>query len=182
MFEILEVVSKLLNGQDILDSFPKPHTFIQNEILHFLNTHSNIYLYSENDRNTNRTRQYANFKAEDLIAVFTSYINTLWSCIAERLTHFDHEGLTCWSEAPAEAVFSVLDYIIDHKRSLSDQHMVMLCRVIREGPSPGTIKAKNLTQCALSKWLTNEGQVRFAAASYMYGITSTTVAAALNKE
>ena len=37
-----------------------------------------------------------------------NYIDKLWRGIQERLTHFDADGTTAWSEAPAEGIFSIL--------------------------------------------------------------------------
>ena len=111
------------------------------------------------------------------------YINSLWSGVKERFNHFDIDGSSCWSEAPAEAVFSILDYIVNYKRSLTFEHMIQLCRVIKEGPSPGTIKAQNLTKLALSKWpfQKSTGNVRFATSKFIHGITSNAVSNAMNK-
>ena len=39
------------------------------------------------------------------------YINELWAGISERLTHFDSDGTTAWSEAPAEGICSILQNI-----------------------------------------------------------------------
>ena len=46
------------------------------------------------------------------------YINKLWAGISERLTHFDSDGTTAWSEAHAELIFSILQNICDHKSSI----------------------------------------------------------------
>ena len=40
------------------------------------------------------------------------YVEALWKGVASRLKHFDGDGSTCWSEAPAEGIFSILDYIV----------------------------------------------------------------------
>ena len=46
------------------------------------------------------------------------YINELWAGISERLTHFDYDGTTAWSEAPTEGIFSNVPNICDHKSSI----------------------------------------------------------------
>ena len=47
-----------------------------------------------------------------------NYIDKLWGGIQERLTHFDADGTTAWSEAPAEGIFSILQTIVDHKTAI----------------------------------------------------------------
>ena len=69
------------------------------------------------------------------------YVDKLWKGIQERLAYFDKDGSTCCSEAPAEGIFSILAYITENRASLTPGHLSKLCRVVKEGPTPGTLKA-----------------------------------------
>ena len=84
-------------------------------------------------------------------------------------------------EAPAEGIFSILGYIVEHKPSLTVRHMVELSRVVKEGPRPGTKDAVRLTKMVLSKWPSTHG-FRFTNNSYMHGITSSTISSAMNEK
>ena len=80
------------------------------------------------------------------------YINELWAGISERLTHFDSDGTTAWSEAPAEGICSILQNICDHKSSIKLSNLTNLCRIIKEGPPPGSKQASQLTAQSMDKW------------------------------
>ena len=65
--------------------------------------------------------------------------------ISKRLKFADQHGITWWSEAPAEGIFSILWYIIEHKPSLSAKHMIELTIIEEEGPLPASNSAASLT-------------------------------------
>ena len=65
--------------------------------------------------------------------------------ISKRLKFADQHGITWWSEAPAEGIFSILWYIIEHKPSLSAKHMIELTIIEKEGPLPASNSAASLT-------------------------------------
>ena len=69
----------------------------------------------------------------------------------ERLTHFDADGTTAWSEAPAEGIFSILQTIVDHKTAIQLKNLTKLCRIIKEGPKPGSKHAEDITTLSMSK-------------------------------
>ena len=80
------------------------------------------------------------------------YIDELWEGINESLDHFDADGSTAWSEAPAEGIFSVMQDICDHKQSIKLTNLTKLCRVNKEGPQPGSKRAAELTQKSVDMW------------------------------
>ena len=186
MKKVIGISSSLIGGQtvkDVLSSFESTEgedKFIVDEVLKFISKFSEEYDYKEDDR-TARTRRESNFREDDVLTVLDNYVEDLWEGIKERLTHFDSDGSTGWSEAPAEGIFSILNYIIEHKPSLSVKHMIQLSRVVKEGPSPGTRRAENLTRRALSHWPSSYG-ARFTTNSYIHGVTSSTVAKVMNKD
>ena len=51
-----------------------------------------------------------------------NYIDKLWRGIQERLTHFDADGTTAWSEAPAEGIFSILQNCNTVEKSYKTLH------------------------------------------------------------
>ena len=99
----------------------------------------------------------------------------------KRISFFDKDGSTCWSEAPAEGIFSILAHIVEHRPSLTPRHLAKISRIVKEGPAPGTKKAEALTKKALRRWPSQHGR-RFTTNSFMHGITSSTVTAALDKD
>ena len=52
-----------------------------------------------------RTRAEGDFFKAKMCDIFSRYIESLWEGITERLTHFDKDCTTSWSEAPAEGIF-----------------------------------------------------------------------------
>ena len=77
--------------------------------------------------------------------------------------------------------FSILGHIVEHRPSLTPNHLAKICRIVKEGPAPGTKKAEALTKKALRRWPSQHGR-RFTTNSFMHGITSSTVTAALDKD
>ena len=135
----------------------------------------------ENKRPT-RLRSERDFSPQSAAKILTKYVEKLWSGIAERLKHFDKDGTTSWSEAPSESIFSILDYVVEHKPSLKYTHMISLCRCVREGPPPGTELAQKLTEGALKNWPNSQHGIGFTTNNYiMKGLTSRTVTNAYNK-
>ena len=186
MKKVIGISSSLIGGQtvkEVLSSFESTEgedKFIVDEVLEFISKFSEEYDYKEDDRPA-RTRRESNFREDDVLTVLDNYVEDLWEGIKERWTHFDSDGSTGWSEAPAEGIFSILNYIIEHKPSHSVKHMIQLSRVVKEGPSPGTRRAENLTRRALSHWPSSYG-ARFTTNSYIHGFTSSTVAKVMNKD
>ena len=122
-----------------------------------------------------------------------NYNDKLWLGIEERLTHFDSDGTTSWSEAPAEGFFSILQTIVDHKTAIKLSNLSKLCRLVKEGPQPGkndkasTIrhqksdKASEITKKSMSEWPSRYG-LKFATNSFMKRTTSATVSKILNNK
>ena len=109
--------------------------------------------------------------------ILSQYIEDLWQGISKRLTYFEKDGTTRWCEAPSEGIFSILEYIVENKPSLQYKHMISLCRVVLEGPPPGTEKAQTLTVNALEQWRdsSKDGLAgRFASNDWIKGLTSKT--------
>ena len=129
--------------------------------------------YNQEDQRPTRTRAEAKFKPEDAAAAVNLYIDALWEGVKDRLTKFDKEGTTSWSEAPAEGIFSILSYIIENKPNLTFKHMLSLCRIVQEGPSPGSTSAINMTVKCLAKQPSSAGPSgRFLTQKWLHGLTS----------
>ena len=90
------------------------------------------------------TRNEARCNIDDMTSHLKNYVNVLFAEIAERMNYCDSDGTTCWSEAPAESIFSVFKMVIHGRESLTLKHTVALCRVITNGPAPATIEADTL--------------------------------------
>ena len=100
---------------------------------------------------------------------------TFYGRVDERLKYFDKDGSTRWSEAPAEGIFSILAYITENRASLTPRHLSKLCRVIKEGPKPGSNFANSIVKDCIRDWPSAFGP-RFTTNDYMKKITSSTVA------
>ena len=90
-----------------------PDEYVLNEVRKYLEKHLNFF--NKETRRPTRTRSEAVFDENKVFIWIQNYIDKLWGGIQERLTHFDADGTTAWSEAPAEGIFSILPTIVDHK-------------------------------------------------------------------
>ena len=113
MMHVIEIISKILDGQKVLDILPTPtcdsdpkdeHTYILTQVCDYIKNHSEDYELEEIIRPT-RTRSESSFSKGHIIDWINKYVHLLWTGIQERLKYFDKDGTTCWSEAPAEGVF-----------------------------------------------------------------------------
>ena len=77
---------------------------ILRELNKIINSHKDLYDLNEEERST-RTRAEGSFEKKDMIDWMKKYVEFLWDGIMKRITFFDKDGSTCWSEAPAEGVF-----------------------------------------------------------------------------
>ena len=120
MEKVIEIVSRLNQGEttkEVIASFvidSDMDKFTLGEVLKFLAKFSEEYDTREEQR-PSRTRSEGSFSEKNTLPVLQDYVEDLWQGIEDRLTHFDSDGSTGWSEAPAEGIFSILDYIIEHK-------------------------------------------------------------------
>ena len=84
--------------------------YLLDELKQYILDHKDMFLDTEESRGT-RTRSESSFEKDTLLSIVANYIDDLWEGIEERLQYFDSDGTTSWSEAPAEEVFSILDYL-----------------------------------------------------------------------
>ena len=136
---------------------------------------SDVLGFIKEESRPKRSRSEEKFKNEDACTMLETYVQVYWNGVEERLTHFDKDGTTSWSEAPSESIFSILGYIIEHKPSLTFKNMIQLCRVVKEGPTPGSTAAIEITKKAIANWPAKDG-IRFTSNNYFHGVTSSTVA------
>lgn len=137
--------------ESLLSSGNVYEQFIFREIQKYVTKKLNVYLFKE-DKRPSKTRNEAKFDKSSILNSLESYINSLWEGIEKRLAHFDHDGSTNWSEAPAEGIFSILSYIVEHKPRLTVKHMFELCRIVKEAPAPATKAAVDISKKAINKW------------------------------
>ena len=150
-----------------------------NEVRKYLQKHPTFFS-KESPRHT-RTRSEGEFQINLAFDWIQNYIDKLWLGIEERLTHFDSDGTTSWSEAPAEGFFSILQTIVDHKTAIKLSNLTKLCRIVKEGPKPGTNKASEIRNKSMSEWPSRYG-LKFATNSFMKRTTSATVSKILNNK
>ena len=126
--------------------------FIYSEIRMYVDKNIDFFTTESEESQKTRTRSELYFELNSALASTTDYVNVLWCGIVERLSHFDKDGTTNWSEAPAEGIFSIIDHIIEFKPSLTVEKMIQLCRIVREGPPSGSMAASILTKAAFTHW------------------------------
>ena len=104
-----------------------------------------------------------------------TFINSFWSEVADRTAFAGLEtGPTSYSEAPAEGVFSVIEYVMTGREKLSLKHVEALTRISLEGPKASTKKAFELSCQAMQKRDCKDKD-RFTTIAYMKGTISKTV-------
>ena len=130
-----------------------------------------IFFQSNEATRPTRTRGEASFDDQSAIKCVRNYVDLLWKEIDERLVYFDKDGSTNWSEAPAEGIFSIIDHIIEYKPSLSVQNMIRLCRIVKEGPPPGSRTATLTTRNCFENWPSGTDRTRgnFITREYNHG-------------
>ena len=100
-----------------------------------------------------RSRSETAITYEDINKVGENFINEFWKQISIRLEYTNTtDKSTSFSEAPAESFFSTWQFIVDHRPSLTIQHVIALCRIILEGPDAGTDVSHDLVKKAMEKW------------------------------
>ena len=83
----------------------------------------------------------------------SGYITRFWEAIQKRTKHAGLEsGATCFSEAPAEGVFSVIENVIKGREDLSLECIESLTRIGMEGPGVATKEGYDLSKRALQMW------------------------------
>ena len=99
------------------------------------------------------TRREKKLTFDVLYGVISSFIVKFWVNVESRLSYTDIDcNLTSFSEAPAESFFSKWAFITDHRPSLKPVNVVSLCRVMLDGPDPGTQDSHDLTKRATERW------------------------------
>ena len=104
-----------------------------------------------------------------------TFINSFWSEVADRTAFAGLEtGPTSYSEAPAEGVFSVIEYVMTGREKLSLKHVEALTRISLEGPKASNKKAFELSCQAMQKRDCKDMD-RFTTIAYMKGTIPKTV-------
>ena len=117
------------------------------------------------------TRRESQTSCERLVMMVNSFIDHLWDGIKSRFPHCDMEGRSCWSEAPAESIFSVYKMAMTGRQSLTVDNTVSLCRLFYNGPKAATAAGEDLINKAAEKWKAKKGmqfqtehwQIRFVS-------------------
>ena len=112
------------------------HTFCD-ELKSFFDKKGHLFSKLEEpfEKNTRATP----FTIIDAKTACESYISGLWRAVADRVKYTDlSECSCCYTEAPAEGIFSIYDRIISGREKLSIDNAVALTRVSIHGPPPAT--------------------------------------------
>ena len=148
--------------EEIIESFPdvlstskKDTNIFTTEIRKWLRKNKDIYKLGHLSEPITRRESRTNI--ESLVTMLNFFIDKLWEGITARFIHSDLEANSCWSEAPAESIFSVYKLAITGRQSLTLSHITSLCRLITDGPNPGTVAAENLITKAAAKYQAYKG-------------------------
>ena len=138
-----------------------------------MTTHQQLYITTDEAPTAARTRQQDESSPETLKLSLLKFIDKLWEGVVDRFKHNNNlaDSTTCWSEAPAESIFSTWQFVIDHRASLTTLHTEALCRIIRDGPKPATKSAEILMSRAANNWDAQCG-LRFTTRNWQAGFTS----------
>ena len=150
-----------------------PEDYILSEFKKYVKKHQDFFQEIEEARGT-RTRSEELFTNETAFNWISDYIDNLCLGILVRLKHFDFDGSKAWSEAPAEGIFSIMQNICDHKNSIKLSNLTKLCRIIKEGPPPGSQLASWIIQNSIDKWPSIHGP-RFTSNNFIKRTTSAAV-------
>ena len=103
------------------------------------------------------------------IVSVNNFIRNFWGGIQKRLKYTDlDQGSTCFSEAPAEGVFSVIEKVIQGRESFGINLIKALTRISLEGPGVATNDGYDLSKEALGLW-GGKGE-RFTTATWVSGL------------
>lgn len=98
------------------------------------------------------------------------FIIRFWDAIDRRLKFTDLDaGATCYSEAPAEGVFSVIERILNDRENINLDALESQTRVSLEGPGVATMDGYNLSKEALKLWDKGKGE-RFTTEHWIPGL------------
>ena len=143
------------NMPDILKTTPDEDNVFQSHFRKWFSKNKDLFVI---DRLGDAiTRNELNCSIDGMTNHVLAYTDKLFEEIADRMQHSDTDGTTSWSEAPAESIFSVFKMVLHGRESLSVGHTVALCRLITNGPRPGTVEAEKLMNQAAEKWKSHNG-------------------------
>ena len=98
------------------------------------------------------------------------FIVKFWEGIQSRLSQAGLDpGVTCYSEAPAEGIFSVIENILKGRECLGLGLAEALTRVALEGPGVATMSGYDISKQALQLWKGSYGE-RFTTVNWMKGM------------
>ena len=156
-------------NSDILDS-NDGRTF-SSELFEFIRENHSFLSVTELQNPRPRTRGQRQTSLNDLSNMVSTFIDKFWSCVEARMVHTNTDcELTSFSEAPAETFFSKWQFVIDHRPSLLVKHVIGLCRIMLEGPDPGTQVSHDITRKALTLWDSHLGE-RYTTKEWTGGIS-----------
>ena len=141
----------------------------QNEFSKWMKKHKDLFVV---DRlSAAKTRNELDCDVDKLCTHLHKYVDVLFDEIATRMDYTDKDGSTSWSEAPSESIFSVFKMVLHGRESLTVGHTIALCRLMTNGPKPGTLEAEKLMDQAAKKWNTHNG-LQFTTANWQIRFVS----------
>ena len=107
---------------------------------------------------------------EEQVRHVQRFTDDFWLCVRKRtaLTHLS-STTACFSEAPAEGVFSVVERVMEGRECLGLDVVEALTRIALQGPGVATDAAYTLSASALKKRPTGE---RYTTDQWMKGMKS----------
>ena len=151
---------------------PSDHHFLQ-ELQTFVKKNKNI-LTLPNDieksfRDT-RSKLDINDMISEQVMNVKGFIVRFWEGIQSRLDHGGlSPGVTSYSEAPAEGIFSIIESVLNGRERLSVELTEALTRIVLEGPGVATMDGYNLSKDTLKMWKSKYGE-RFTTEKWMKGM------------
>ena len=124
------------------------------------------------------TRAEASITIQVIEDELKRFIDRFWAefTIRRARTDWENDETGCYSEAPCETFFSIYNRVSHFRQSLDWENVVMLIRIIMEGPPAGTDVSHELVKKAMENYRTisHLGE-RYTTIRWGPGVVSKTV-------
>ena len=130
------------------------------------------------------TREEVGITVDVIEQELERFINQFWVEFSNRhaRTDADNEISGCYSEAPCETFFSLFDRITHFRQSLKFENVIILTRILTEGPDIGTESSHDLIKKAMENYRTisHLGE-RYTTVAWGPAVISKTVRKIMNR-
>lgn len=168
---------------DLISNDPLNNRFVE-AILELWTTLGNKLIASHLVNPNPLTRAEAQITLQVIEDELERFIDRFWMEFHTRNARTDllNDETGCYSEAPCETFFSIFDRVTHFRQSLEFDKVIMLIRIMMEGPPVGTEVSHDLVKKAMSNYRTisHLGE-RYTTLRWGPGVISKTVQKIFNR-